>query len=89
MCNTDIIFFTLPSFRRWFIVTATTVGYGDTYPITGQGKIIASFAMLLGVLVIAFPVSVFSGELLFYDDFIIHKCFSQLIFVCKIFGMKN
>mmetsp|Transcript_21216 Transcript_21216/g.27343 ORF Transcript_21216/g.27343 Transcript_21216/m.27343 type:complete len:475 (-) Transcript_21216:811-2235(-) len=53
-------FRSIPDCFWWFIVTATTVGYGDTYPITGQGKIIASFAMLLGVLVIAFPVSVFS-----------------------------
>ena len=31
------------------------VGYGDTYPTSAEGKIIASLAMLMGVLVIAFP----------------------------------
>jgi Ion channel len=41
-------------------VTATTVGYGDSYPTTTVGKWIACIAMMMGVLVIAFPVSVFS-----------------------------
>lgn len=44
----------------WFIVTATTVGYGDYYPTSLGGKIVAVFAMISGVLVIAFPVSIFS-----------------------------
>jgi len=44
----------------WFIVTATTVGYGDYYPTSVGGKIVAVFAMLLGLLVVAFPVSIFS-----------------------------
>lgn len=37
-----------------------TVGYGDTYPTTFGGKCVAAMAMMMGVLVIAFPVSVFS-----------------------------
>ena len=36
------------------------VGYGDTYPTTFGGKCVAAMAMMMGVLVIAFPVSVFS-----------------------------
>lgn len=53
-------FRSIPEAFWWFMVTATTVGYGDLYPTSVGGKIVASFAMLLGVLVIAFPVSVFS-----------------------------
>jgi voltage-gated potassium channel len=50
----------IPQAFWWFMVTATTVGYGDMYPTSGGGKAIAVLAMLTGVLVIAFPVSVFS-----------------------------
>lgn len=44
----------------WFAVTATTVGYGDVYPTSTAGQCCAAAAMLTGVLVIAFPVSIFS-----------------------------
>lgn len=53
-------FTSIPAAFWWFVVTATTVGYGDVTPTTAMGKIVASMAMLVGVLVIAFPVSVFS-----------------------------
>lgn len=33
----------------WAISTMTTVGYGDTYPITAEGRIIAVFLMAAGV----------------------------------------
>jgi voltage-gated potassium channel len=33
----------------WAIVTTATVGYGDYYPVTGAGKILATFLIVLGV----------------------------------------
>jgi len=33
----------------WAIVTTTTVGYGDTYPVTTSGRVIASMIMLVGI----------------------------------------
>ncbi|MGM0790023.1 MAG: potassium channel family protein [Bacillota bacterium] len=33
----------------WSIVTTTTVGYGDLYPQTTVGRIIASFLMFVGI----------------------------------------
>jgi voltage-gated potassium channel len=33
----------------WAIVTTTTVGYGDTYPVTPIGRLIASVIMLVGI----------------------------------------
>lgn len=33
----------------WTVVTTTTVGYGDLYPVTGVGRIIASCLMIVGI----------------------------------------
>jgi len=60
--NEEISPFTsIPTAFWWFVVTATTVGYGDYYPTSTAGKWVSACAMLIGVLVIAFPVGVFSG----------------------------
>jgi len=46
----------------WCIVTITTVGYGDIYPHSTTGKIIASFAMIIGILMLAFPLTIISSN---------------------------
>ncbi|MDI2029600.1 potassium channel family protein [Saccharopolyspora sp. TS4A08] len=33
----------------WTMTTVTTVGYGDYYPVTGQGKLIAAGLMVAGI----------------------------------------
>ena len=33
----------------WAITTVTTVGYGDRYPTTSQGKVMAVGLMILGI----------------------------------------
>ena len=53
-------FTSIPATFYWFLVTATTVGYGDIVPTTVAGRYVAICAMILSLLVIAFPVSVFS-----------------------------
>lgn len=41
----------------WAIVTVTTVGYGDKYPVTTVGRIIASVVMLIGIAVLGILIS--------------------------------
>ena len=39
----------------WSIVTLTTVGYGDVYPITIGGKIFTFFVLMIGIGIVAVP----------------------------------
>lgn len=47
----------------WCIVSMTSVGYGDFYPTTNEGRSVSCFTLLSGVLVIALPVIIIGGEL--------------------------
>ena len=44
-------FASIPKSMYWAIVTITTVGYGDMVPQTELGQFLASFAMIIGVIV--------------------------------------
>ena len=37
----------------WSAATVTTVGYGDIYPVTAMGRIIAVFTMIVGISTLA------------------------------------
>ena len=45
----------------WAFATLTTVGYGDIYPITLLGKLIATFVAILGIGLIAIPTGLISA----------------------------
>ena len=45
----------------WAFATLTTVGYGDIYPITVLGKLIASFVAIVGIGLIAIPTGLISA----------------------------
>jgi voltage-gated potassium channel len=51
-------FGTIPDAMWWAIVTLGTIGYGDSYPITGTGRLVASFTIFLGLIMIALPVGI-------------------------------
>ena len=46
----------------WAIATLTTVGYGDIYPHTALGKILAGVIALLGIGLVALPTGILSGS---------------------------
>ena len=48
----------------WAIVTMTTIGYGDVFPITLVGKIVCSTMALLGIGLVAMPTGIISAGFL-------------------------
>lgn len=55
-------FDSIPRSVYWAIVTLTTVGYGDMYPITPIGQFVASIIMIMGYAIIAVPTGIVSAE---------------------------
>lgn len=53
----------IPAALWWGACTLTTVGYGDVYPITSAGKIVASLVSLLGIGIFAIPAGVIAANL--------------------------
>ncbi|MBO7598819.1 MAG: two pore domain potassium channel family protein, partial [Bacteroidales bacterium] len=48
----------------WSIVTLTTVGYGDVFPITGIGRFIGGVIAFLGIGLVALPTGIISAGFL-------------------------
>lgn len=61
-------FDSIPASIYWAIVTTTTVGYGDITPSTDLGKILSSFMMILGYVIIAVPTGLISVEMSRYKS---------------------
>ena len=51
----------------WSVVTLTTVGYGDVYPITVFGKVAAGIIAVIGVGTVALPGGIMAGA--FIEEF--------------------
>ena len=51
-------FGSIPAAMWWAVVTLTTVGYGDTYPITSAGRILGAVIALLGIGMVALPTGI-------------------------------
>jgi voltage-gated potassium channel len=55
-------FSSIPATLWWSVVTLTTVGYGDVYPLTVIGKIIAGIMAILGIGMVALPAGIISAS---------------------------
>ncbi len=55
-------FDSIPHSMWWAVVTMLTIGYGDMFPVSNAGRIVGSLCAILGVVLIALPISVISNK---------------------------
>ncbi|MED7788339.1 ion transporter [Francisella sp. 19X1-34] len=55
------VFSTISKTLWWGVTTLTTVGYGDMYPVTLAGRLIAAVLSMLGIGVFAIPSGLIGG----------------------------
>jgi len=56
-------FSSIPQSLWWSVVTLTTVGYGDVYPVTTGGRFFTFIVLLIGIGVIAIPTGLIATAL--------------------------
>jgi voltage-gated potassium channel len=54
-------FGSIPRALWWGVITLTTIGYGDVYPITALGKVLAGFTAVLGIGLVAAPTGILAS----------------------------
>jgi len=54
-------FGSIPRAMWWSVATLTTVGYGDVFPITGLGRLLAGATAVTGIGLIALPTGILAS----------------------------
>lgn len=54
-------FSSIPQTMWWGVMTLTTVGYGDVYPITNIGKVVGAVITLLSISLFALPTGILAS----------------------------
>lgn len=83
-------FGTIPEALWWAITTLTTVGYGDSVPVSSLGRVIASLTMIVGMGILALPVGIVATgyiNTIHRRDFVIS--FGMLVRVPLFRGMSG
>ena len=57
-------FGSIPAALWWAVITLTTIGYGDVYPVTPLGKVLTTFVALLGLGMVAIPTGLLAAALM-------------------------
>jgi voltage-gated potassium channel len=58
------VFASIPAAMWWSIITLTTVGYGDVFPVTSMGRIIGGMIAILGIGLFALPAGILGSGFL-------------------------
>ncbi|XP_065815834.1 potassium voltage-gated channel subfamily G member 3 isoform X2 [Labrus bergylta] len=60
----------IPAASWWVIISMTTVGYGDMYPVTVAGRVLGGLCVVSGIVLLALPIT------FIYHSFI--QCYHEL-----------
>ena len=55
------VFGSVPRAMWWAMETLTTIGYGDVYPLTPLGKLVASLIAVAGIATVALPTGILAA----------------------------
>lgn len=61
-------FASIPHAMWWAVITLTTVGYGDAYPLTLMGRLLAAVIAMLGIGMFAIPAGILSAGFVEYGQ---------------------
>ncbi|XP_077341811.1 voltage-gated potassium channel regulatory subunit KCNG3 isoform X1 [Lithobates pipiens] len=68
----------IPAACWWVIISMTTVGYGDMYPISVPGRILGGICVVSGIVLLALPIT------FIYHSFV--QCYHELKFKSARYG---